>query len=163
METKMSLSEDQVKNLITSGNNTLKDSLSPQIQELSNKLVRIETKQENYLDFVKHVSGGIKDNENRIRALEPLTGSLDMIEKMSKSLSEISTKITKLEDVPKKLDGLVSKEEFYKTVKDIETDIARITAEHEKNTELRKNMVFLIAFLLVVIPLMMKGFDYISK
>jgi len=159
----MSLSEDQVKNLITSGNNTLKDSLSPQIQELSNKLVRIETKQENYLDFVKHVSGGIKDNENRIRALEPLTGSLDMIEKMSKSLSEISTKITKLEDVPKKLDGLVSKEEFYKTVKDIETDIARITAEHEKNTELRKNMVFLIAFLLVVIPLMMKGFDYISK
>lgn len=157
------LNEEKIKLIILQNNNELKDYQNNKFQEIFVGISRLETTQGNYMEFMKIITSDNKDIDLRLRNLEEMKGQMETIDKMAENLNNITKTLTKLENVPERLDQVVTKEEFEKTVTGLQNQIKTINEEHSKNTELRKNLAFLFLTIIVLVPLIMKVFESFYK
>lgn len=150
---KSNVSEEQVRLIMLNELTKLKDTVSEQFKHLEVTVTKIGVTQDNYLDFMKIIVEDNKDNDGRLRNLEELKGQME-------SLTKIEGLIKNIEG---KLDNVVTKEELDKVVTGLDNKIKLIAEEHTKNTDLRKNLAFTLAALIILVPLISKLFEVISK
>lgn len=157
------LTEDQIKLIILENNNNITKHNNAEFQKLFTAITRMETNQGNYLDFMRIITGENRDIDVRLRNLEEMRGQMETLNKVAENIQTMSNSLSKLENVPERLDQVVTKEEFEKTVTGIQNQIKSINEEHNKNTELRKNLAFLFLAIIVLVPIITKLFEMVNK